>query len=160
MNETTLPANTLILASSRKKANPPFASTSSVREFIKDDRQAICEDPKTSPRIQKLITTGNFQCLSWCTGGFAQQGGDPNPTSILSYTGALTPTQGVQTLAFASRHRLTLSGGNSKLWRSCSHSKNNAIISLTNHSLFSINTTLNIKCRMFISLTTRIRTAI
>lgn len=94
MNETTLPANTLILSSSRKKANPPFASTSSVREFIKDDRQAICEDPKTSPRIQKLITTGNFQCLSWCNGGFAQQVGDPNPTSILSYTGALTPTQG------------------------------------------------------------------
>jgi hypothetical protein len=84
---------TIILTNSGKKALPPFASTSSVREFIKDDRQALCEDI-TSPRIQKLITTGNFQCLSWCNGKFAQEVGDPNTNSIVNYTGKLTPTKG------------------------------------------------------------------
>jgi hypothetical protein len=90
---TTTTPTTLYLTSSRKKAGVPFASTSSVREFVKDDSTATCEDI-TSPRIQKLITTGNFKCLSWCNGKFAQQVGDPNTNSIVSYTGKLTPTRG------------------------------------------------------------------
>jgi len=93
--ESTVPTPTvpLILTTSTKKSGVPMASTSSVREFILDDRQALCEDI-TSQRIQKLITTGNFTCLSWCNGKFAQQVGDPSVNSILRYTGELTLTQG------------------------------------------------------------------
>jgi hypothetical protein len=87
------PTTTLILTNSGKKALPPFASTSSVREFIKDDRQALCES-LDSPRIQKLITTGNFKCLSWCNGVFAQNVGDPSQVSITNYNNELTPTSG------------------------------------------------------------------
>lgn len=84
----------LVLEVSNKKAALPFASTSSVREFVEDDRLALCADPATSPRIQKLITTGNFKSLSWCNGGFAQQVGDPSVISIGSYNSPTTPTNG------------------------------------------------------------------
>lgn len=87
MSEAQQPTSSgIVITKSDTPLRNPFASTSSTRMFIADNRAGTCRDPKVDPKLLKFVNEGNFRSISHGNGGFSYQYGI-KPDSIYQYIG-------------------------------------------------------------------------